>query len=297
VIDSLPRIGIAVRDMDAAVRTFRDGFGMPTHEFAWAPEKLGARMALCCSRGNGSHVELFAPGDPARSHSQVFLRFLERRGEGLYAMMLNAPDPNAEAEALARRGLSAMPLMPEAGGRDLHPRDTCGVLIRIYPTSTNEWVDPELERELGPAVARFSATGLTTIRRVLVAVRDFDAAVAVYRDRLGFETVIRPEEWAASVRQAIATPREGARIELLAPARNRGPIAEVLREHGEGMFALVLESEDLEASVRALRERGISAHPAADDSGAWEIDRTTAFGVRFRLESATRAHTGEPPWS
>ena len=295
MIDSLPRIGIAVRDMDAAVRTFREGFGIPTHEFAWAPEKFGARMALASARGGGSHIELFAPGDPSRSHSQVFLRFLERHGEGLYAMMLNAPDPNAEADALARRGLPAMPLMPEAGGRDLHPRDTCGVLIRIYPTATNEWVDPELDRELGPADTRVSATGLTTIRRVLVAVRDLDAAVAVYRDRLGFETVIRHEEWAVNVRQAIATPREGARIELLAPAGNGGPIAKILSRQGEGMFALVLESNDLEASVRALRDRGIVARPTADDSGAWEIDRADAFGVPIRLESSSRS--GEATWS
>jgi catechol 2,3-dioxygenase-like lactoylglutathione lyase family enzyme len=295
VIESLPRIAIAVRDMDRAVTTFRDGFGIPTHEFAWAPEELGARMALSCSRGNGSHIELLAPGDPARPHSQVFLRFLERRGEGLYAMMLNAPDPNAEAEELARRGLPAMPLMPEAAGRDLHPRDTCGVLIRIYPTSTNEWVDPELDRELGPSDTRVSATGLTTIRRVLVAVRDIDAAVAVYRDRLGFETSVRPDEWGVNVRQAIATPPEGARIELLAPARNGGPIAKILRQQGEGMFALVLESDDLEASVRALGERGIVARPTADDSGAWEIDRADAFGVPIRLESSSRS--GEATWS
>ncbi|MGH7803597.1 MAG: VOC family protein [Candidatus Binatia bacterium] len=297
MIDALPRIGIAVHDMDRAVATFRDRFGIPTHEFRWAPEKLGARMALCSTRAGASHIELLSPDDPARPHSQVFLRFLERRGEGLYAMMLNADDPDAEATVLERRGLAMMPRMPEAGGRDIHPREAAGVLIRIYPNHTKEWVEPELDRELGPLFTRKSTTGLSCIQRVLVAVRDFDAAVAVYRDRLGLDTVIRAEEWAANVRQAICTPREGARIEILAPARNAGPIADVLRERGEGMFALVLESDDLDASIAALRANGVTVRPAADDPHAWEIDRGDAFGVLFRIESSSRVSAGGPPWS
>lgn len=104
MIDLLPRIGIAVRDMDRAVEVFRNRFGIPTHEFPWAPEKLGARMAFASGLG-GSHIELLAPDDPSRPHSQVFLRFLERRGEGLYALMLNAADPDAEAKELEGRGL------------------------------------------------------------------------------------------------------------------------------------------------------------------------------------------------
>ncbi len=278
MIAMLPRIGIAVRDMDRATSVFRDRFGIPTHEFAWAPEKLGARMALA-SGGDGTHIELLAPDDPVRPHSRVFLRFLERHGEGLYALMLNAEDPDAEAAALERRGLPVMPLMPEAGGRDLHPRDTCGVLIRIYPTHTNQMVEPELTQAIGPIAARRGAAGLSSIRRVLVAVRDLDAAVAVYRDRLGLETVMRP-------RQAMCTPPEGARIELLA--------SDVLPE---GMFALVLESDDVAGSVAALRANGLTPHPVADAPGVWEIDRDAGCGVLFRIEASSRVSPGGLPWS
>src|ERR1051325_792147 len=234
MITGLPRVAIAVRDMDRAIRRFRDPFAMRVHEFTWARNELGARMALCAPAG-GSHIELIAPSDPARPHSRTFLQFLERRGKGLFALMLDARDPDAEVEALAWRGLAAMPRMEEAGGRDIHPRNACGVLIRIYPTDSRSRVEPELESVLGPASARRSGAGLSGIRRVLVAVRDLDTALAVYRDRLGLYTIVAGEDAELDARRAICTPSEGAQIELLAPVASGGPIDGFLREHGQGM--------------------------------------------------------------
>src|ERR1051325_3178822 len=180
MITAIPRIAIAVRDMDRAIETFRDRLGIPVYEFAWLKKELGIRMALCVPEG-GSNVELMAPHNPARGHSQSLIRYLDRRGEGLFALMLYAPDPNAEVEELARRGLEAMPLMKDAAGRDIHPKNTHGVLMRIYPSGSA----PELEREiagaLGPPSTRRSTAHLSGITRVLIAVRDVDSALAAYR--------------------------------------------------------------------------------------------------------------------
>ena len=46
MITAMPRIAIAVRDMDRAIATFRDGLGMPVYEFQWLREALGIRMSL-----------------------------------------------------------------------------------------------------------------------------------------------------------------------------------------------------------------------------------------------------------
>ena len=43
--------------------------------------------------------------NPALPLSQAIQRTLDRRGEGFYALMLEAPDPDAEAVGLAERGL------------------------------------------------------------------------------------------------------------------------------------------------------------------------------------------------
>ena len=208
MITGMPRIAVAVRDMDRAITTFRDVLGMPVHEFDWVRRSLGIRMALCVPAG-GSHIELMSPEDPARSHSGSLIRFLERRGEGLFALMLYAPDPNAEAEALAARGLEAMPLMQDAGGRDFHPKNTHGVLIRIYPSAMVADLERELEQGLGSN--RESLAHLSGIGRVILAVRDLDDAVVVYRDRFGLSTRVQGADAARGVRIALCTPPAAAR--------------------------------------------------------------------------------------
>jgi catechol 2,3-dioxygenase-like lactoylglutathione lyase family enzyme len=292
MITAMPRIAIAVRDMDRAITTFRDQLGMPVYEFAWVRKALGIRMSLCVPAG-GSHIELMSPEDPARSHSVSLIRFLDRRGEGLFALMLYAPDPNAEAEALATRGLEVMSLMQDAGGRDIHPKNTHGVLIRIYPSAMAADLDRELDQGLGPMSMRESRAHLTGIRRVILAVRDLEDAVAVYRDRLGIQTRLQGEQSARGVRVAVCLPSSGGRIELTSPIDDRGSLGRELTaflgECGEGMYALVLESADLDATVSVLRAKGIALRQFTADPTQWEIDPAAVHGARIRIESRSAA--------
>ncbi len=292
MITAMPRIAIAVRDMDRAITTFRDRLGMPVYEFDWVRKALGIRMSLCVPAG-GSHIELMSPEDPARAHSGSLIRFLDRRGEGLFALMLYAPDPNAEADELAARGLDVMPLMKDAGGRDIHPKNTHGVLIRIYPSAMAADLERELEKGLGPTSTRESRAHLTGISRVIVAVRDLDDAVTVYRDRLGIRARPQGAESARGVRAAVCEPSSGGLIELGSPIDDRtsaGRELEVfLRSRGEGMYALVLESADLDATAKALRAEGIDARRSATDPARWEIDPASVHGARIRIEPCSAA--------
>lgn len=287
MITAMPRIAIAVRDMDRAIATFRDRLGMPVYEFKWLREALGIRMSLCVP-GGGSHIELMSPDDPARAHSASLIRFLDRRGEGLFALMLYAPDPNAEVEALAARGLEAMPLMQHAGGRDIHPKNTHGVLIRIYPSGSAADLERELEEGLGPISRRESRAHLTGISRAILAVRDLDDAVAVYRDRLGIHTRLQAADPARGVRVAVCAPSSGGRIELTSPIDDRGSLARelaaFLRERGEGLYALVLESDDLDATASALRANGVGLRRCDAEPAQWEIDAAAVHGARIRIE-------------
>ncbi len=284
MITGMPRIAIAVRDFPTTVATFRDQLGMPVIDMSGSSvEGLGAELAMCVPDG-GSNIELMSPADPAAPLSQSLQRFLERRGEGLFALMLEATDPNAEAEDLSGRGLNVLPLMAGAGGRDIHPNSTHGVLIRVYPVGSFQGQhDPGDPGES-------ESPGLSGIERVIIAVHDLDHAVDVYGEKLAM-TIDKPSADAKrGVRSAICKPLAGGAIELVSVDDQSRPFAKTIEEFldssGEGMFALVLESRDLQASAEALAARGLQVGVSADSPDVLELERTSTFGVRVRIELA-----------
>ena len=235
MITAMPRIAIATHHFDACVETFRDEFGMPVVDLSpGSVESLGARLAMCVPEG-GSNIELMSPANADAPLSQSLSRFLERRGEGLFALMLEAPDPDEEAIGLAERGLNVLPLMPGASGRDVHPNSTHGVLIRVYPVNS-------FAGETSP-----SKSGLTGIMRVIVAVRDLGRARGVYETGFDLACEAEQEDEARGVRSFICTPPAGGVIEFVSPTNTERPfargVANFLADR-EGMYALVLHGEE-----------------------------------------------------
>ena len=278
MITGMPRIAIATGDFSGIVDTFRNKLGMPVIDLsAQTMPALGARIAMCVPKG-GSNIELMSPEDPAAPLCQSLQRFLDRRGQGLFALMLEAPDPNAEAEVLATRGLNVLPLMAGAGGRDIHPNSTRGTLIRVYPVNSFEG-EPPAATPVGP---------LSGVRRVIVAVRDLDDAAAVYGERLGLaadHAVVDPDRGVAFVR---VRPPAGGVIELVAVRDRARPFAAAVTAHldanPEGMYALVLQANDPVAMLDELRAKGLDARAAADSPDAVEIGRGSMFGALVRIE-------------
>ncbi len=282
MITGMPRIAIAVHDFRASVATFRDKLGMPVIDLSeTSVESLGARLAMCVPEG-GSNIELLSPADSAAPLSQSLQRFLERRGEGLFALMLEAPDPNAEAEDLAGRGLSVLPLMAGARGRDVHPNSTHGVLIRVYPVNSFQGrQDPGRTDDA-------DSPGLSGIARVIIAVDDLDDAVTVYGDKFSMDIDPPTADAHRGVRAAVCRPPSGGVIDLVSVGDpNRGfarSIAEFLEGNREGMFALVLQSRDLQASAKILAARGLKGHTPTESSEVLEVEPTSTFGARLRIE-------------
>jgi len=276
----MPRVAIATPDFDDIVDTFRNKLGMPVVDLSdtYLPT-LGARLAMCVPPG-GSHIELMSPAVAAAPLSQSLQRFLDRRGAGLFALMLEAVDPDAEAELLARRGLRVLPLMPGAGGRDIHPASTHGVLVRIYPE--NSYLGPR------PAVSPINA--VTGIQRVIIAVTDLAAAVVAYGERLGLVVDPPAQDNERGVRCALVHPPRGGTIELVAVHDSRqafaGAVAAHLASNPEGLYALVLQAPDPVALLEPLRTSGLQAHPASDAADVIEITRASLFGVLVRIEPA-----------
>ncbi|MCZ6644255.1 MAG: VOC family protein [Gammaproteobacteria bacterium] len=273
----MPRIAIAVRDFDKIITTFRDQFGMPVIDISdTSVESLGAKLAMCVPEG-GSNIEIMCPEVADAPLCQSLQRFLDRRGEGLFALMLEAPAPDDEAQVLLERGLNVLPLMAGAGGRDIHPKSTHGVLIRVYP-------DSSFQGQKEPTDESLSLSGIT---RVMIAVRDIDQAVAVYGTKLGMPTdpIIANEE--RGVRSAICHPPTGGMIELVCVENKNQPQAKsieaFLQSRGEGMFALVLETQNLSKTAEVLSHRGLNLETVTDD--AIEIAQADTYGAQIRIES------------
>ena len=284
MITGMPRIAIAVHDFEKCVATFGEALWMPVIDVsASSVANLGAKLAMCVPDG-GSNIELMSPANPDAPLSQSLQRFLDRRGEGPFALMLEAPDPDAEAELLAGRGLNVLPLMAGAGGRDVHPNSTHGVLIRVYPVNSFQGQAPASE-------GGSDGLGLSGIARVILAVRDLDHAVRVYRDMFALDVSAPASDPKRGVRSATCSPPSGGVIELVSVIDRTKPFADgvatFLDSSREGMYALELQSRDLAAAAKSLAARGLEVRTAAGSDEALEIDPTSTFGALLRIVQAT----------
>ncbi|MBM4385182.1 MAG: VOC family protein [Deltaproteobacteria bacterium] len=285
MITAMPRIAIAARDFAGIVAAFRDVLGMPVVDLsAYSAPNLGAKLAMCVPPG-GSNIELMSPHDPAAPLSESLTRFLARRGDGLFALMLEAPDPNAEAELLRARGLGVLPLMAGAGGRDVHPRSTHGVLIRVYPTASFQAQPEQITRNEARAL------GLSGIARVVIAVSDAKRARDTYERALGLRVLDAGIAAERGVERVLVRAPSGGVIELAQPLDVSRPFAAALAQRlstsGEGMAALVLCARDPEAVGAALLARGLIVDTR--QAGAIEVDARSLFGTRVIVERAASA--------
>jgi len=247
VITALPRIAIAVEDFDQAMSFFRDQLGLAVADISVSSAAdLGAKIAVCVPEG-GSNIEIMSPCDPEKPLSQSLSRFLGRRGEGLFALMLESPDPNAEADDLTKAGLKVMPLMPGAGGRDIHPNSTHGVLIRIYPENSFDRQEPKTKLDIG----------ITGIISVGVAVQNLDGATAIYSDQLDMRALESRHDGEPGITSRGLQPLKGACVDLF--TLDGSMLGEGLNQNGEGMKRLTLSAPDLSACYRALIDRKVEA--------------------------------------
>ena len=124
--------------------------------------------------------------------------------------------------------------------------------------------------------------------------QDLDSALVAYRDRLGIPAGV-PVAVENGVRHAVCTPPSGGEIHLVTPSGSGGAfgaeISRFLAERGEGMFALVFQSDDLAATRQALEAKGVTLRRPPGDSAAWEIDAVAVHGARMRIEDRPSALT------
>jgi methylmalonyl-CoA epimerase len=126
----LDHVGIAVQDLEASLRFFRDGLGLEID----APEDVVSQAvrAHMVSLGGLAQLELL---EATRPDSPIGT-FLSRRGPGLHHITLRVEDIQAALDHLVARGIRLVDTSPRVGAGGsliafVHPQATHGVLVEL----------------------------------------------------------------------------------------------------------------------------------------------------------------------
>lgn len=129
MLSRIDHIGVAVDDLDAALKLYAELLGMPVvHRETVAEQGVDAVLLDV----GENHVELLAPLGPDTPVG----KFLARKGPGLHHVAYQVRDVEATLAALKAAGTRLIDETPRVGIRNsrvafLHPAATGGVLTEI----------------------------------------------------------------------------------------------------------------------------------------------------------------------
>ncbi|MEP7191761.1 MAG: methylmalonyl-CoA epimerase [Actinomycetota bacterium] len=128
---AIDHVGVAVRDLDAAIAFYRDTYGM-TLQHEEVNEEQGVREAMMAVGTSGSCVQLLAPLTP----ESTIAKFLERSGPGIQQVAYRVANLDAVSATLRGRGLRLLFEAPRHGTADsrvnfIHPKDAGGILVEL----------------------------------------------------------------------------------------------------------------------------------------------------------------------
>ena len=140
LVTAIDHVGIAVADLDAAIKWYHDHLGMIVlHEEI--NEDQGVREAMLSVRGapvGSAQIQLMAPID----ETCTIAKFLDKRGPGLQQLAYRVSDIELLTERLREQGVRLLYDAPRRGTADsrinfLHPKDAGGVLIELVESATD----------------------------------------------------------------------------------------------------------------------------------------------------------------
>src|SRR3990170_3923746 len=102
---------------------------------------------------------------------------------------------------------------------------------------------------------------ITDVHHVGIAVRDMTAALSFYSESLGLPVVKQGEAPARGARVALLAVG-GSYLELVQPTTDSSPFAEHIAQRGEGLHHVALRTDDVDALVAALRQKGVPLEDA-----------------------------------
>jgi catechol 2,3-dioxygenase-like lactoylglutathione lyase family enzyme len=239
MITGIDHLVILFRRLDEAVETYQKlGFQvLPGGEHPY-----GTHNALVTFQ-DGSYLELIAFQQPEKHHDHRWYRFLNR--PGLVDFALGAENVETELERVRAAGVNYQDVKPGARKRP----DGVQLEWRTLPPADNRTgelpflIDDVTERHLrvpGGDEAQHE-NNVTGIRRLIVAVRDLDEAIAEYNAVFGEEPVrSEHEDLGADTASYTCGPHE---VMLAHPTTPSSPLVERIQQGGDGPFQVTLSAD------------------------------------------------------
>ena len=126
---TIDHVGIAVGDLEASLRFFRDALGLDVEP----PEEIASqRVRAHFVEAGAATLELV---EPTEDDSPI-AKFLAKRGPGLHHVCLRVDDISAALAELKGKGVRLIDEVPRPGAHDslvafIHPASTHGVLVEL----------------------------------------------------------------------------------------------------------------------------------------------------------------------
>jgi methylmalonyl-CoA/ethylmalonyl-CoA epimerase len=131
MFSKIDHVGIAVPDLDVALRFYADTFELRSvHEEV--NEEQGVREAMLRVGDGPTMIQLLAPLRP----DSAIGKFLDRSGPGVQQVAYTVDDVEAVAATLRERGMRLLWDAPKRGTNGsrvnfVHPKDAGGVLVEL----------------------------------------------------------------------------------------------------------------------------------------------------------------------
>ena len=252
MFDALDHLILAVRDLADATRRYATLFARRP---SWRGEHPGQGTANTLFKLHNTYLELIAVEGEGPT-ANLLKAQLDARGEGLVGLAFATRDADAARAALAARGFDPAPVAPGLG------RDADSGLIRrwrtvMLPAAHTRGVllfaiehgSPDLLPEAAPVGSADAV--ISGIDHVVVQTPDAEAAIALYRDRLGLRLALDRSfpDWGMRL---VFLRVGGVTVELAQPLRDAPQHAEV-----DQLWGISWRVPDAEAARARLAEAGL----------------------------------------
>lgn len=129
MVEKVDHIGIAVSNLDEAVKLYRDALGLELHGTEVVEEQ---KVKVAFLPVGDTEVELLESTSP----EGPIAKFIEAKGQGIQHIAFRVDDIEAALEEMKAKGMRLIDEKPRygAGGARiafLHPKSTNGVLIEL----------------------------------------------------------------------------------------------------------------------------------------------------------------------